>query len=141
MSEDEVNILEEGNRLNLDFSKLLKISRTVNDVIPVAVQDNKSKEIILIAYTNEIAFNHTIKTKIVTFWSSSRNELWIKGNTSGNTFSIKKIFVNCEQNSLVYVVEANQGGICHTSNRTGKPRNCYYRSLNLETLELENIDP
>ena len=141
MSKDNVNKLEEGNQLLLDFSKLLKISRTHNNVIPVAVQDLISKEIILIAYTNEKAFKHTIKTKIVTFWSTSRNELWIKGTTSGNTFLIKKILINCEQNSLVYLVEAKHGGICHTSNRSGKPRNCYYRSLNLDTLELENLDP
>jgi phosphoribosyl-AMP cyclohydrolase len=141
MGKDSAGSLEEGNQLNLDFSKLLKISRTGTKVIPVAVQDNKSRDIILIAYTNERAFKHTIKTKTVTFWSTSRNELWIKGRTSGNTFSIKKIFVNCEQNSLVYIVEAKHGGICHTSNKNGEPRNCYYRSVDLETLELENIDP
>lgn len=136
-----MNIIEEGKKLNIDFSKILKVSRSCNNIIPVAVQNIKTKEIILIAYTNDEAFKKTIESRIATFWSTSRNELWIKGKSSGNTFKIIKIFVNCEQNSLVYLVEPENEGICHTYNKKGISRNCFYRLLNLETLELENIDP
>jgi phosphoribosyl-AMP cyclohydrolase len=133
--------LEEGKELTLDYSKLSNVVISCNNILPVAVQDMETMEVILIAYTNQEAFEHTLKTKIATFWSTSRNELWIKGNSSGNTFTVKNILVNCEQNSLVYIVQRNAGGICHTYNKSGKSRNCFYRKLNMKNMNLENIDP
>ena len=133
--------LEEGKKLYLDFAKLEKVVGSSKGIIPVAVQDYNTKEVILIAYTNGEAFEKSVKTRIATFWSTSRNGLWIKGETSGNTYALKEIYVNCEQNSLLYLVRAKKGGICHTSNKKGQARNCYYRRLDLDTGELENIDP
>ena len=69
------------------------------------------------------------------------NELWEKGKTSGETFDLVEVRVNCEQNSLLYRVRPRRGGICHTKNRKGEPRNCFYRKLNLGTGKLENTDP
>ena len=135
-----VNI-EETDKLMLDFFKIAKIAEKCKDVIPAAVQDADTREVILIAYVNERALKNTIETGIATFWSTSRNELWIKGKESGNTYSIKDIFVNCEQNSLVYTVKANRGGICHTNNKNGEPRNCYYRKIDFQTSKLENMNP
>ena len=137
----ETEQLEEGNELTLDYSKISRVAKSCNDLIPVAVQDIDTMEIILIAYTNQKAFEYTIKTKTATFWSTSRNELWIKGKGSGNMFDVINIFVNCEQNSLVYMVRRKAEGICHTYNKSGKPRNCFYRRVNMENLTLENIDP
>ena len=74
-------------------------------------------------------------------WSTSRNELWEKGKTSGETFELVDVYVNCEQNSLLYKVRPRRGGICHTRNRQGMPRNCYYRRLNFDSMKLENLDP
>jgi phosphoribosyl-AMP cyclohydrolase len=68
-------------------------------------------------------------------------ELWVKGQTSGETFELIEVRVNCEQNSLLYRVRPRRGGICHTRNQSGQPRNCYYRRLDFETGELENLDP
>ncbi|MEM9158508.1 MAG: phosphoribosyl-AMP cyclohydrolase [Verrucomicrobiota bacterium] len=133
--------LEEGTKLNLDFSKLAKVAAACPTVIPVAVQNVDTKEVILVAYANELALKKSIETRIATFWSTSRNELWIKGLTSGNSFKLIDIFVNCEQNSLVYTVRPEGQDICHTNNKDGKSRNCYYRRINLETGELENQDP
>ncbi len=133
--------LEEGKKLRLDFAKLEKVVAQSKGVIPVAVQDSVTKEVILIAYTNKQALEKSLKTRLATFWSTSRNELWIKGETSGNTFELVEVYVNCEQNSLVYLVKPRNGGICHTHNSKGKARNCYYRRLNPETGELENTDP
>ena len=133
--------LEEGKKLSLDFEKLEKVVGGSKGIIPVAVQDYKTREVILIAYTNREALEQSVKTRIATFWSTSRNELWIKGETSGNTYALKEVYVNCEQNSLLYLVQAKKGGICHTSNKKGWARNCYYRRLDLDTGELENIDP
>jgi phosphoribosyl-AMP cyclohydrolase len=136
-----MNLLEEGTKLKLDFSKLTIATAKCPDIIPVAVQNIDTGEVILVAYTNLQAFKLAVQTRTAVFWSTSRNELWEKGKTSGETFKLKEIYVNCEQNSLLYKVLPERGGICHTKNRKGLARNCYYRRLNLETLELDNLDP
>lgn len=133
--------LEEGKGLTLDFSKIAKVAKVCPDVIPVAIQNADTREVILVAYTNELAMKKTLESRTVVLWSTSRNELWEKGKTSGETFELVEAFVNCEQNSLVYTVRPRRGGICHTKNRKDQPRNCYYRRINPETLQLENIDP
>jgi phosphoribosyl-AMP cyclohydrolase len=133
--------LEEGTRLQLDYTKIAKVAATGSEVVPVAVQNIDTHEVILIAYANELALQASIDTRIATFWSTSRNELWVKGKTSGETFEMLEVLVNCEQNSLVYKVRPHKGGICHTKNQHSEPRNCYYRRLNFETGELENLNP
>lgn len=135
----EVNQLEEGNGLTLDFGKLASI-RAENQVLPCAVQHVDTGEVILVAYVNEQALQVALETRAAVFWSTSRNELWEKGKTSGETFELLEVLVNCEQNSLVYRVRPNAGGICHTKNQAGEPRNCYYRRLEFESGELENLD-
>jgi phosphoribosyl-AMP cyclohydrolase len=134
------NELEEGTALALDFTKLARLPRDT-DVIPCAVQDADSNEVILVAYVNQRALDASIETRTAVFWSTSRNELWEKGKTSGETFDLVEVRVNCEQNSLLYRVRPRRGGICHTKNAAGAPRNCYYRRLDLETARLENLDP
>lgn len=136
-----MNELEEGSILLLDFNKIKKVADVCPDVIPVALQNIDTGEVILIAYTNEEAMKKSIETRRVILWSTSRNELWEKGKTSGETFDLIDVFVNCEQNSLLYRVKASRGGICHTKNLAGKPRNCYYRKLDFKSGKLINIDP
>lgn len=133
--------LEEGLELMLDFGKIGKIADRCRDVIPVAVQDVDTREVILVAYTNEQAFRKSIETRSLVLWSTSRNELWEKGKTSGETFELVEAYVNCEQNSLLYKVRPRRNGICHTKNSKGMPRNCYYRRINMAAASLENIDP
>ena len=131
--------LEEGNLLTLDWDKLAKAS-VCPGMIPVVVQHAGTREVLLLAYTNEIAFRKSVQSRTLVLWSTSRNELWEKGKTSGETFELLDVRVNCEQNSLLYLVRPKRGGICHTRNRDGSPRNCFYRRLNLETGDLENLD-
>jgi phosphoribosyl-AMP cyclohydrolase len=133
--------LEEGATLALDFDKIAKIAAASKGVIPVAVQHADTKEVILVAYTNELAFRKSMAERSLVLWSTSRNELWEKGKTSGETFDLIAAYVNCEQNSLLYVVRPRRGAICHTRNKAGKPRNCYYRKIDFQTLALENQDP
>jgi phosphoribosyl-AMP cyclohydrolase len=133
--------LEEGKELLLDFDKLNMSVKQSPGIIPVAVQNAQTKEVILVAYTNKEAFEKSIKTGIATFWSTSRNELWVKGATSGNIFELTGVYVNCEQNSLLYFVKPKVDGICHTHNAKGEARNCYYRKLNVKTGVLENLNP
>lgn len=127
--------------LTLDFNKLEKAVGQSKGIIPVAVQHADTKEVILVAYTNELAFRKSLEQRSLVLWSTSRNELWEKGKTSGETFDLLEARVNCEQNSLLYIVRPRRGAICHTKNQAGQPRNCYYRRIKFDTLELENLDP
>jgi len=133
--------LEEGNLLTLDFAKIAKIAETCKTCIPVAVQHADTHEVLLVAYTNELAMRQAFASRTLILWSTSRNVLWEKGKTSGETFDLLEARVNCEQNSLLYIVRPRHGGICHTKNSQGVPRNCYYRRINLDSTELENLDP
>lgn len=133
-----MGMIEETDKLMLDWNKISGISGG-NKVIPVAVQNSITMEVILIAYTNEEAFLETVKKKKLVLWSTSRNKLWFKGAESGNTFTVDRIFVNCEQNSLVYRVTPDKGNICHTSYK-GVPNNCYYRELDMNTMKLINLN-
>jgi phosphoribosyl-AMP cyclohydrolase len=132
--------LEEGAELSLDWDKLARAAE-VGGLLPCAVQNLETGEVILVAYVNELALQTAVETRSAVFWSTSRNELWEKGKTSGETFALVEVLVNCEQNSLVYRVVPRKGGICHTRNRAGASRNCYYRRLNLDSWQLENLDP
>lgn len=128
--------VEETNELKLDFKKITRMIG--QEVIPVAIQNVNTKEIILVAYTNEPAMLESIKLRRLVLWSTSRNELWYKGKTSGNEFELIEILVNCEQNSLVYKVRPLKGNICHTSYK-GVANNCFYRRIDMESMRLVNL--
>ena len=132
-----MNQLEEGTKLTLDFGKLQKIADTRQAVVPVVLQHADTREVLFIGYANELALQETIKTKQAVLWSTSRNELWRKGETSGDTLDLVEIRVNCEQNSLLYCVRPRKGGVCHTKDASGKTREaCYYRRLTDGEVEL-----
>lgn len=133
-----MGMIEETDKLMLDWNKISGMDRE-NKVIPVAIQNSMTKEVILIAYTNEEAFLESVRKKKLVLWSTSRNKLWFKGAESGNTFTVEHIFVNCEQNSLVYQVTPDKGNICHTS-YNGVANNCYYRELDIGAMKLINLN-
>ena len=123
--------LEEGATLNLDFKKLKKVADCDEDILPAIAQDAETGEVLIVGYANKLALDTARKEKMATFWSTSRNELWIKGKTSGDFLEIVEICVNCEQNSILYKVIPKGRGACHTKDERGKPRTgCYYRSIN-----------
>ena len=125
--------------LQLDFTKLDRVAGS--HVLPCAVQNVDTQEVILVSYVNEEALRRSLETRSAVFWSTSRNELWEKGATSGETFELVEVRVNCEQNSLVFLVRPRRGGICHTVNSKGHPRDCFYRRLDPNDMSLENLDP
>ncbi|MDR1465338.1 MAG: phosphoribosyl-AMP cyclohydrolase [Oscillospiraceae bacterium] len=130
--------VEETRELRLDFTKLTRLGD--DEVLPVAVQDARTDEVILVAYVSREALEESLRLRKAVFWSTSRHALWYKGREeSGNSFTLEEIRVNCEQNSLVYRVTPDRGGICHTRYPDGAYRNCFYRRLNLETGVLEEI--
>ena len=136
-----MKMTEEGNEFKLDWKKLEKAVFSSPGIVPVAIQNADTNEVILVAYTNEMAFRKSLETRSLVLWSTSRNELWEKGKTSGETFDLVEALINCEQNSLLYRVRPRRGGICHTKNRKGEPRNCFYRRINPDTMALEKTDP
>ena len=130
MTKVDLELLEEGSELLLDFQKLARVAQASASVIPVAVQDAESKEVLLIGYANQTALEYAIEHRVATFWSTSRDELWVKGETSGDTLELVEIRVNCEQNSLLYLVRPLGHGACHTHGADGKTRlSCYYRKI------------
>jgi phosphoribosyl-AMP cyclohydrolase len=136
--------LEEGKVLNLDFTKLRKVANCDADVIPAIAQDSGTGEVLILGYANDLALKTARETGMATFWSTSRNELWIKGKTSGDFLRIDEIRVNCEQNSILYRVTPAGKGACHTKNKLGVARSgCYYRRLNddgtLEFVDAANL--
>ena len=125
-----VNELEEGTRLGLDFGKLASVASTGARVVPVVLQDADSGEVLFIGYANEEALQTSLRERIAVLWSTSRNELWRKGATSGDALALAEVRVNCEQNSLLYLVRRTTGGACHTVSDSGSARpSCYYRVI------------
>ncbi len=124
-----MNELEEGSALTLDFSKLRQLGETKQDVLPVVLQNADSGDVLFVGYANQQALSETLRTHTAVLWSTSRNELWHKGATSGDVLEIVEVRVNCEQNSLLYRVRP-RGGVCHTKPPAGGTRSrCYDRRL------------
>ncbi|GBC74173.1 MULTISPECIES: phosphoribosyl-AMP cyclohydrolase [Candidatus Nitrosocaldus] len=92
-------------------------------LIPVIVQDIKSKDVLMLAYANKEALQLTIQTGKAWFWSRSRKRLWMKGEESGNVQYVKDVLVDCDSDALIYLVESG-GPACHTGNRT-----CFHNRL------------
>ena len=135
MANIDAERLEEGSELLLDFGKLEKVAAAREAVIPVAVQNAVTGQVIMIAYASRQALEYTLEHRIAAFWSTSRDELWVKGATSGDTLQIVEVRVNCEQNSLLYLVEPLGHGACHTRGPGGETRRtCYYRRIENEQL-------
>ena len=103
-------------------------------VIPVVVQDASSKEVLIVAYANDEAVAETFRLGEAVLYSTSRNELWHKGATSGDVLKVEEVRINCEQNSLLYLVTPKGQGACHTKDEAGKSRSsCYYRTVENNT--------
>lgn len=102
-------------KLNLKYDK--------NGLIPAIIQDYKTNEVLMLAYMNEQSLKRTIKLGKTCFWSRSRKEFWVKGETSGHFQFIKGISYDCDADALLIKVR-QVGAACHTGNRS-----CFYRKL------------
>jgi phosphoribosyl-AMP cyclohydrolase len=104
----------------MDFSKL-------DGLIPAVVQDATSGEVLMVGFMNDEAWRITQETGYVTFFSRSRNQLWTKGETSGNRLAVRQIYTDCDDDTvLVKVDREGDGNVCHTGQRS-----CFYTELNL----------
>jgi phosphoribosyl-AMP cyclohydrolase len=93
-------------------------------LVTVVTQESGSGTILMVAYTNEAGYLETLKTGNAVYWSTSRNERWCKGETSGNYQKVLDILVDCDGDALIYVVEQCGEGACHT-----KARSCFFRDV------------
>lgn len=119
--------------IELDFTK------SDDGLLPAIAQDYETGEVLMLAFINKDAFEHTQKTGHATYWSRSRQELWEKGLSSGMVQEVKEILVDCDQDAVIYKVKQIGGAACHTGFRT-----CFYRRVHgdgLETLGAPVFDP
>ncbi len=92
-------------------------------LVPCIAQDYKTKEVLMLAYMNQEAFDLTVKTGLGTYYSRSRQCLWVKGETSGHYQHVKEIRYDCDCDTILLLIE-QEGAACHTGNRS-----CFYRKL------------
>ena len=123
---------ENTTNLRIDFGE------DGQKLIPVVTQDYQTKDVLILSFVNKEAFDETFRSGYATYWSRSRNELWKKGMTSGDLLKMEEIRINCEQNSLLYLVTPQGKGACHAKKESGKPyTSCYYRKITQDqTLEI-----
>jgi len=101
----EENLVEK-----LDWKKM-------DGLIPVVVQDANSKAVLMLAYANRLALERTLSMGFAHYWSRSRNQLWMKGETSGHTQKVVQVIADCDHDAVLYVVE-QKGSVCHTGAET-----------------------
>jgi len=103
--------------IQLDFEK-------TDGLIPAVVQDHDSKEVLMLGFIDRQAWEATLETGRATFFSRSRQTLWVKGETSGNVQLVKEIRVDCDNDTVIYMVEQVGGAACHTGHRS-----CFHKSV------------
>lgn len=99
-----------------------------NGLLPVVVQDVHTKEVLMLAYMNEESYQKTLDTKLATYYSRSRQQLWVKGETSGHYQHVKEIRIDCDEDTILLLVE-QIGSACHTGHYS-----CFYRNENGEEI-------
>jgi len=110
-------------------------------LVPAVVQDAATGEVLMLGWVNQQAWLRTLSTGKATFWSTSRNELWEKGATSGDWLKIVEVRVDCDEDTILYRVAPQGAGACHTKNAAGKTRqSCFFRRVEADG-SLTNLDP
>lgn len=102
--------------MELDFDKS-------GGLVPAIVQDWRDGRVLMVGFMNREAFEKTVETGFVTFFSRSRNKLWMKGETSGHRLVVKAVQTDCDQDAVLLQVEALGPGVCHNGYRS-----CFYRT-------------
>ena len=116
----------------LDFDKS-------GGLVTALAQDAESGEILMLAHMNRQAFERSLETGEVVYWSRSRNKLWHKGEESGNVQRIREIFIDCDGDAVLFKVDQVGGATCHTGRRS-----CFYRRLDegaVEDVGVQVFDP
>ena len=107
----------------------LAFNKSADGLVPAIVQDAVSGKVLMLAYVNREAFAKTLETGTAHYWSRSRRQIWLKGETSGHIQIIKDILVDCDLDTIIYLVDQRGGAACHE----GYP-SCFYRRVSGDTL-------
>jgi phosphoribosyl-AMP cyclohydrolase len=107
----------------------LAFAKTPSGLVPAIAQDWKTGEVLMVAYVNEEAWHRSLQTGVATYWSRSRQKLWVKGETSGHIQRIREILVDCDEDAVLLKVEQVGGAACHTGYRT-----CFHRRVQGDAL-------
>lgn len=108
----------------MDFSKL-------DGLVPAVLQDEVSHEVLMVGFMNEDAWQLTQSSGFVTFFSRTRNKLWMKGETSGNRLAVRQVLIDCDEDTLLIKVRREgDGNVCHTGQRS-----CFYTVLSTAQVE------
>jgi phosphoribosyl-AMP cyclohydrolase len=102
-------------KMELDFTKL-------DGLLPAVIQDAATGRVLMVGFMNELAFRKTVETGFATFWSRSRQRLWMKGEHSGHRLEVTEISTDCDRDSLLLKVKAHGPGVCHNGYES-----CFYR--------------
>lgn len=94
-----------------------------SDLIPVVIQDQETRDVLMVGFTNQEAVELTLKTKTAWFWSRSREKLWNKGESSGNFLHVKKVVTDCDTDTLLYLCVPD-GPTCHTG-----AKSCFFNTI------------
>jgi phosphoribosyl-AMP cyclohydrolase len=103
--------------MELNFTKM-------GGLVPAVIQDDATGQVLMLGFMNEEAFRKTVETGYATFYSRSRDKLWMKGETSGHKLVVKQISTDCDQDTLLVRVEALGPGVCHEGYKS-----CFFRRL------------
>ena len=103
--------------IQIDFDK-------TGGLVPAIVQDHETGEVLMLAYMNREAFNATLENGKATYWSRSRQTLWVKGETSGNVQLVKEIRIDCDDDTILLKVEQLGGAACHTGHQS-----CFHKKV------------
>ncbi|RQV97365.1 phosphoribosyl-AMP cyclohydrolase [bacterium] len=115
--------MSQTNTLQLDLELSDQLKWDANGLIPGIVQSIETGEILMVAWLNKESLQKTLETGNATFWSRSRQKLWMKGESSGNTMKVQSILMDCDGDTLILLSDAS-GPACHTGERT-----CFFRAL------------
>jgi phosphoribosyl-AMP cyclohydrolase len=127
----ENNLRETGSVLMLDFTKIKEAAqKSSRDIMVVVIQDVDTLQVLITAYIDAETFDLSLKDDLVTLWTTSRNKLWRKGDTSGDFLELIEARPNCDQNSLLFLVRPVKGGACHVKDANGNTyKTCYSRRI------------
>lgn len=111
-----------------------------NGLLPTITQDYRTGKVLMLAYSNQLSFKKTLESLEAHYWSRSRRELWHKGGTSGNIQKIKEVYVDCDNDTILYIVEQIGGAACHTGHET-----CFHKKIDrngeVEVVGERRFDP
>ena len=118
----------------MDLQPLLDAATFNADGLVAAIaQDDATGDVLMLAYMNRDTLRQTLETGVMTYWSRSRQKVWVKGETSGNVQNVKAAYVDCDGDALLFRVEQVGGAACHTGHRS-----CFFRKV--EDGGLDTVD-